>query len=139
MVSKQSADLRVGLLRLCHLLEEVRTPGDFVDHGVPQWPVKDVAVSLRPKAEDAPGRLPMNEESQRLLRLLDVKMKYIKSKLKEVGDPAEQERAFVARFKHVSENISASLYPEEGVMETRKIFFFFFCHKLRESTKTLIF
>lgn len=119
-ISKLSVELRTGLIRLCHILEEVKIPPDFVDPEVPPWPVKDVAVSLRPKPEDDEWRLPMNEEAQRLLKLLDSKMRYIKSKLKESGEPAEQERAFVARFKHVSEMISANLYPDEGISEARK-------------------
>lgn len=66
LVSKQSVELRSGLQRLVQILERVKVPSDYVDLEVPQWPVRDVAVSLRPKrveAEEAAAeRLPINEE-----------------------------------------------------------------------------
>ena len=110
----------MGLQRLSQILEEVKTPSDFVDHDYTPWPVKDVAICTRPKTDDEPWRLPINEDAQRLLRLLEAKMRFIKSRLRESGDAAEYERAFVARFKHVSEMISSNLYPEEGALEARE-------------------
>ncbi|KAL0280410.1 UNVERIFIED_CONTAM: hypothetical protein PYX00_001705 [Menopon gallinae] len=126
MVSKQSVELRSGLQRLVQILERVKVPKDYVDMEVPQWPVRDVAVSLRPKHvegdEEAPvERLPISEEALRLIHLLECKMRYIKSRLNEQGDPAEQERAFVAHYKHVSDFMAAHLYATEEVMEAHAL------------------
>lgn len=49
-------------------------------------------------------------------------MKYIKSKLNEQGDMAEQERAFVAHYKHVSDFMAGYLYSTEEVSEARTYF-----------------
>lgn len=58
--------------------------------------------------------------AQRLIHLIDCKIKFIKLRLKEMGDAAEQERAFVSHFKYVSELMANNLYPPEDVTEARK-------------------
>ena len=58
--------------------------------------------------------------AQRLIHLIDSKVMFLKTRLKEIGPAAEEERAFVTHFKHVSNFISSNLYPVEDVVEARK-------------------
>ncbi|KAK6629025.1 hypothetical protein RUM43_002842 [Polyplax serrata] len=118
-ISNLSVKLRGGLQRLCKLLEDIKVPPEYTDVDVTRWPVKSLAESLRPHAadEEVQERPPINEEAQRLIHLIESKVRFLKLRVKEVGDPAETERAFVAHFKHVSEFMSTNLYPPEDVVE----------------------